>query len=283
MRLATARDELVPLRDDRVRENPAYLTVVLLARVVTRLGTIDDVHAGIIENLFASDLAFLQDLYRRVNQEGHTRAGGHLPVLPARVRRRRRRGPPGGIVTYAPDRLHEEVAYVAYHFHWALDDDPRPRARGPAPLRRRDRQDERPGTAGEVTGMGLWSWLRGSWSGPSRPRRPRLRGWPRTGARAPRPIPGGARCRRCSGCSRDGAQPVARLGDFAGSLATWQSPRMLTGLEHGRGPSAPAGTVAGIVDAVGGAPGLTSLPASPVSSCRRPAPGRFAGGRRRGR
>lgn len=74
MRLATARDELVPLRDDRVRENPAYLTVVLLGRVVTRLGTIDDVHAGIIENLFASDLAFLQDLYRRVNAEGHTRA-----------------------------------------------------------------------------------------------------------------------------------------------------------------------------------------------------------------
>jgi hypothetical protein len=74
MRLATARDELVPLRDDRVRENPAYLTVVLLARVVTRIGTIDDVHAGVIENLFASDLAFLQDLYRRVNQEGHTRA-----------------------------------------------------------------------------------------------------------------------------------------------------------------------------------------------------------------
>jgi hypothetical protein len=79
MRLATARDELVPLRDDRVRENPAYLTVVLLGRVVTRIGTIDDVHAGIIENLFASDLAFLQDLYRRVNQEGHTRAAVTCP------------------------------------------------------------------------------------------------------------------------------------------------------------------------------------------------------------
>src|SRR4051794_10385350 len=79
MRLATARDELVPLRDDRVRENPAYLTVVLLARVVTRLGAIDDVHTGIIENLFASDLAFLQDLYRRVNQEGHTRAAVTCP------------------------------------------------------------------------------------------------------------------------------------------------------------------------------------------------------------
>ena len=79
MRLATARDELVPLRDDRVRENPAYLSVVLLARVVTRLGTITDVHAGLVEDLFASDLAFLQDLYRRVNAEGHTRAAVTCP------------------------------------------------------------------------------------------------------------------------------------------------------------------------------------------------------------
>src|SRR5262245_12113729 len=80
MRLATARDELVPLRDDRVRENPAYLTVVLLGRVVTRLGAITDVHAGIIEDLFASDVAFLQDLYRRVNSEGHTRAAVTCPA-----------------------------------------------------------------------------------------------------------------------------------------------------------------------------------------------------------
>jgi hypothetical protein len=79
MRLATARDELVPLRDDRVRENPAYLTVVLLGRVVTRLGTLTDVHAGVIENLFATDVAFLQDLYRRVNSEGHTRASVACP------------------------------------------------------------------------------------------------------------------------------------------------------------------------------------------------------------
>ena len=79
MRLATARDELVPLHDDRVRENPAYLTVVLLARVVTRLGSNTDIHPGIVENLFASDLAFLQDLYRRVNQEGHTRAAVSCP------------------------------------------------------------------------------------------------------------------------------------------------------------------------------------------------------------
>ena len=80
MRLATARDELVPLRDDRVRENPAYLTVVLLARVVMRIGTVDDVHAGVIEDLFAGDLAFLQDLYRRVNTEGHTQAAVTCPA-----------------------------------------------------------------------------------------------------------------------------------------------------------------------------------------------------------
>jgi hypothetical protein len=79
MRLATARDELVPLRDDRVRENPAYLTVVLLARVVTRIGPVTDVHAGVVEKLFAGDLAFLQDLYRRINSEGHTRAGVECP------------------------------------------------------------------------------------------------------------------------------------------------------------------------------------------------------------
>lgn len=79
MRLATARDELLPLRDDRVRENASYLTVVLLGRVVTRIGTIEDVHAGVIENMFAADLAFLQDLYRRINQEGHTRAAVTCP------------------------------------------------------------------------------------------------------------------------------------------------------------------------------------------------------------
>ncbi|HVF06817.1 MAG TPA: hypothetical protein VNA20_18415 [Frankiaceae bacterium] len=79
MRLATARDELLPLRDDRVRENPAYLSVVLLARVVTKLGSIEDVHAGIVEDLFASDLAFLQDFYKRVNAEGSTRAAVTCP------------------------------------------------------------------------------------------------------------------------------------------------------------------------------------------------------------
>ncbi len=79
MRLATARDELVPLNDDRVRENPAYLTVLLLTRVTTRLGTLGSLYPETVENFFASDLAFLQDLYKRVNQEGHTRASVTCP------------------------------------------------------------------------------------------------------------------------------------------------------------------------------------------------------------
>jgi len=79
MRLATARDELIPLRDDRVRENPAFLTVALLGRVITRLGSVTDIHAGVIEDLFASDLAFLQDFYRRINTEGHTKAAVTCP------------------------------------------------------------------------------------------------------------------------------------------------------------------------------------------------------------
>ncbi|MCX4549386.1 hypothetical protein OG204_19965 [Streptomyces sp. NBC_01387] len=79
MRLSTARDELVPLRDVRVQENPAYLSVVLLGRVITRLGTLPQVHDGVVENMFASDLAFLQDFYRQVNAEGHTRAGVTCP------------------------------------------------------------------------------------------------------------------------------------------------------------------------------------------------------------
>ncbi|ASY35064.1 MULTISPECIES: hypothetical protein [Streptomyces] len=79
MRLATARDELVPLRDVRVQENPAYLSVVLLGRVITRLGTLSLVHDGVVENMFASDLAFLQDFYRQINAEGHTRAAVECP------------------------------------------------------------------------------------------------------------------------------------------------------------------------------------------------------------
>lgn len=79
MRLATARDELRPQIDLRVKENPAYLSVVLLSQVITRLGDITDVHSGLVENMYATDIAFLQDFYRRINSEGHTRAGVTCP------------------------------------------------------------------------------------------------------------------------------------------------------------------------------------------------------------
>lgn len=79
MRLATARDEIAPQADPRVRDNPAYLTVLLLARTITRLGSVETVDAAVVEELFASDLAFLQDLYRRINQQGHTEADVRCP------------------------------------------------------------------------------------------------------------------------------------------------------------------------------------------------------------
>jgi len=72
MRMATAMDEIVPLRDPRVRTNQAYLTIVLLARVVTQLGTLPLISTSVIENLYVADLAYLQALYRRINEEGKT-------------------------------------------------------------------------------------------------------------------------------------------------------------------------------------------------------------------
>lgn len=68
MRLATAMDEIAPLRDPRVKQNQAYLVIILLSRVVTRLGTIDRVTPHEIENLFTGDLLFLQRFYRQVNE-----------------------------------------------------------------------------------------------------------------------------------------------------------------------------------------------------------------------
>ena len=69
MRLATAKDEIVPLNDMRVQRNRAYLIILLLSRVVTRLGTLPEVTALHIENLFASDLRFLEEMYNRINED----------------------------------------------------------------------------------------------------------------------------------------------------------------------------------------------------------------------
>jgi hypothetical protein len=68
MRRATAADEIVPLRDPRVTANDAYLVIILLSRVVTRLGGVPSITPKVIENLFAGDLAFLQDLYESINR-----------------------------------------------------------------------------------------------------------------------------------------------------------------------------------------------------------------------
>jgi hypothetical protein len=69
MRLATAADEILPLKDPRVQQNPAYITIILLARVVTKLGTLPAVDTNIIESMFSADLAYLQDLYQRINSD----------------------------------------------------------------------------------------------------------------------------------------------------------------------------------------------------------------------
>lgn len=75
MRLATAADEILPLKDPRVQQNPAYLTIIVLARVVTRLGSLPDVNTKVIEGLFASDLDYLQRLYEQLNAADEPASG----------------------------------------------------------------------------------------------------------------------------------------------------------------------------------------------------------------
>jgi hypothetical protein len=95
MRLATAADEILPLRDPRVQANPAYLTVIILARVITRLGGVSQVDTQLIESLFASDLEYLRRLYEEINAAeepdgglepkatilGNGRMAGGMPTL----------------------------------------------------------------------------------------------------------------------------------------------------------------------------------------------------------
>jgi hypothetical protein len=68
MRLSKAMDEIVPLRDPRVKSNPAYATVIILSRVIIRLGALDEVTPMVIEGLFACDLNYLQKFYRQINE-----------------------------------------------------------------------------------------------------------------------------------------------------------------------------------------------------------------------
>ncbi len=77
MRRATAYDEIAPMKDPRVQANPGYLLIILLSRVLTKLGSIDHINPKVIESLFASDMGYLQDLYQRINNAGNM----HLDVV----------------------------------------------------------------------------------------------------------------------------------------------------------------------------------------------------------
>lgn len=79
MRMATAADEILPLRDSRVVSNPGYLTIILLSRVVTSLGSVKNIRPNTIEKLFSADLAFLQDMYQRVNSMEELTETCHCP------------------------------------------------------------------------------------------------------------------------------------------------------------------------------------------------------------
>ena len=70
MRLATARDEIEPLRDVQVRQNQAYLSVLLLTRTITSIGDVTDITPQLVEGLFAADFDHLQRLYERINSDG---------------------------------------------------------------------------------------------------------------------------------------------------------------------------------------------------------------------
>ena len=129
MRLATARDEIEPLRDQRVNgPDDPYLTILVLARVVTELGNLPQVQVRDIENLFAADLAFLQDLYGIINfgspadVEALQRAAVGDPTPP--------------VVTSSPS---VETPVVSDD---GVGDEPASSTEPVAPLRRRDRIEE---------------------------------------------------------------------------------------------------------------------------------------------
>ncbi|MEN6349437.1 MAG: phage tail assembly protein [Syntrophomonas sp.] len=68
MRLANAADEILPLRDPRVQQNPGYLTIILLSRVITRLGSLKAIDTTVVEKLFIADLSYLQNFYQQINE-----------------------------------------------------------------------------------------------------------------------------------------------------------------------------------------------------------------------
>ncbi len=79
MRLATAADEILPLRDPRVQSNQAYLIILLLARVITRLGDMQQISAKVVEGLYTTDLTYLQELYNQINRVGNAKVAASCP------------------------------------------------------------------------------------------------------------------------------------------------------------------------------------------------------------
>lgn len=84
MRLATAYDEVAPMKDPRVQANPGYLVIILFSRVITKLGDLTHINPKVIEGLFSADLAFLQNFYRRINENGHSRVDVTCPQCEAK-------------------------------------------------------------------------------------------------------------------------------------------------------------------------------------------------------
>lgn len=84
MRLSTAFDEVAPMKDPRVQANPGYLVIILFARVITRLGDLTHINPKVIEGMFSADLAFLQNFYRQINENGNSRLGVQCPHCEAK-------------------------------------------------------------------------------------------------------------------------------------------------------------------------------------------------------
>ena len=135
MRLATAADEILPLKDPRVQQNPAYLTVILLSRVVTRLGGLAERpsrrHRGALRLGPVVPAGALPEPERR----RRVHRGGGVPQVRAPLRREVRR-PGGSMKGYPLKELHEEMAFIAYYFHWPWAEIMQlPHARSPAVVR----------------------------------------------------------------------------------------------------------------------------------------------------
>jgi hypothetical protein len=86
MRLATAGDEILPLKDPRVQASPGYLAIIVLSRVVIRLGRLDMINTKVIEDLFSADFSYLQQFYNQINQIDGADPGGRMQDLAGRPR-----------------------------------------------------------------------------------------------------------------------------------------------------------------------------------------------------